>query len=1122
VRIDGKIKVLTIKEIHTIFREGRHSSFEVLSHGNGIKEVDADNLSAHEIRRKMNKYLGVNYRWSAVKNVLFKGRQAVKTITQNFGQTCVTGDHRLMFMGKIGLKEKYARMIDARRDVFVNLLLTDNKKEKVFDLGKCLDGYCQANGRIKHDKHWVWFDYKRKSWRGKLAILPKVKRFYRASDLEKLCAWFGLYCSEGNCGHEVRFSSTNIQEIRRVSRYIRDISNLKAVRISAQDGRKSRRVIRGRGFNGKKAVFSANLGHELFCVLFGELGGKGSFNKRVPNFVFDLAPRYMKIFYDYLVEGAGCRKSANETDFAVTTASLKLASGINLLNNLLYKRFSRYILAKNKYYDISPVKSMYAIKRKICKTKKRVAEVYDIVVENTATFVDACGNVLLHNCDSLGSKYNYQGHWQYTGTFGDLATSSFYPPHHLSCSKTTCIPYLDENGRWKMDHVADVYKQYADKPEKIKILSFDAKNRVKWVSPAEILRHKLGPKKMVKIICQHGRSVEVTEDHSVFVLDQVSAKIMPKPAGEISKRDYVVATNDIPNPREIKYINILDFFREKDAYVTGFSSSNLKNVKNADNRWQYKIRNSLPIRYLSAYDLGKDRICVGISQSNKIPARIPINDKLCRLIGYFMAEGSYQNGILLSFHKQEIELIDDVREIAKTLFNLPVVVRIKGNAAVIKIQSKNLEIVFSEVFQIKRGARRKRIPWFIYHCNEKQIKSFVYGYTKGDGSIRHRPMHNHVIDVTSVSAALLNDFQYLLSRIGISASFYRRNKGQKKKIGGRNTISRDNYTLSFSGYVYKGRSIAKKNIKERNNFALQIPLLDIFRKYISVAKGQKIISRRRLGQYLTANRELSLLVGGDLGFYKVKSVRVMRSSSNDYVYDFSVPGQENFYGGFLGLFLHNTMGEGGAVYTNDAQLKKIVESFRDWGRDCWCPSGCDNTCGKRFDWQLGELPRGYDHKYIYSHFGYNLKALDLQAAIGCAQLEKLPGFIAARRKNWQVLREGLAGLADKFVLPEPTPNSDPSWFGFLLTVRPGAGVARDAIVQFLEEKGIQTRMLFAGNLIRHPCFDEMRKNKTGYRVVGDLKNTDMIMENTFWVGVYPGLTAPMLEFVIDAFKKFFA
>lgn len=217
---------------------------------------------------------------------------------------------------------------------------------------------------------------------------------------------------------------------------------------------------------------------------------------------------------------------------------------------------------------------------------------------------------------------------------------------------------------------------------------------------------------------------------------------------------------------------------------------------------------------------------------------------------------------------------------------------------------------------------------------------------------------------------------------------------------------------------------------------------------------------------------------------------------------------------------HMTMGEGGAVYTNDGQLKRLVESFRDWGRDCWCTSGRDNTCENRFGQQFGGLPFGYDHKYVYSHFGYNLKVTDMQAAIGCAQLEKLPSFIEARKRNWKMLRDGLSGLADKLILPEPTVDSDPSWFGFLLTVKEEAGFTRDDIINHLESKGIQTRMLFAGNLIKHPCFDEMRKSNIGYRVIGKLSATDRIMNDTFWVGVYPGMTEAMLIYMKEAIIKF--
>ncbi|PKN31777.1 MAG: lipopolysaccharide biosynthesis protein RfbH, partial [Deltaproteobacteria bacterium HGW-Deltaproteobacteria-20] len=210
---------------------------------------------------------------------------------------------------------------------------------------------------------------------------------------------------------------------------------------------------------------------------------------------------------------------------------------------------------------------------------------------------------------------------------------------------------------------------------------------------------------------------------------------------------------------------------------------------------------------------------------------------------------------------------------------------------------------------------------------------------------------------------------------------------------------------------------------------------------------------------------------------------------------------------------HMTMGEGGAVYTDNDELATIMLSMRDWGRDCICPSGKDNACGKRFSQQFGTLPLGYDHKYVYSEFGYNLKATDMQAAIGVAQLEKLPEFTAARRRNYAYLREALRSLEDVLVMPEATEGSDPSWFGYLMTVREGTGIKRDELVAAMESAKIQTRMLFAGNIVRQPVFDRMRASGEGFRVIGDLANTDRIMRDAFWIGVYPGMTPEMLQYM---------
>ena len=239
---------------------------------------------------------------------------------------------------------------------------------------------------------------------------------------------------------------------------------------------------------------------------------------------------------------------------------------------------------------------------------------------------------------------------------------------------------------------------------------------------------------------------------------------------------------------------------------------------------------------------------------------------------------------------------------------------------------------------------------------------------------------------------------------------------------------------------------------------------------------------------------------------------------------YTIDGKERFSGtiGDIGTSSfypphHMTMGEGGAVYTDNPLLHKIIRSFRDWGRDCVCPSGRDNLCGHRFDRQYGELPLGYDHKYVYSHFGYNLKATDMQAAIGCAQLEKFPSFVERRRHNFIRLYEGLKEAEDKLILPQAAPNSRPSWFGFLITCREGTD--RNKVVPYIESKGVQTRMLFAGNLTKHPCFDQMRETGEGYRIAGSLQVTDRIMRDTFWVGLYPGMTDVMIDYMANVIRE---
>lgn len=266
-------------------------------------------------------------------------------------------------------------------------------------------------------------------------------------------------------------------------------------------------------------------------------------------------------------------------------------------------------------------------------------------------------------------------------------------------------------------------------------------------------------------------------------------------------------------------------------------------------------------------------------------------------------------------------------------------------------------------------------------------------------------------------------------------------------------------------------------------------------------------------------------LGGVKDFCKKHNLWLIEDNCDALGSKYTIDGEERFTGtiGDIGTSSfypphHMTMGEGGAVYTNDPLLHKIVRSLRDWGRDCVCPSGMDNLCKHRFDRQYGELPLGYDHKYVYSHFGFNLKVTEMQASIGCAQLEKFPSFVEKRKYNFARLRKALECIEDKIILPVACENSDPSWFGFLITCK--EGISKNRVVQYCEDHGVQTRMLFAGNITKQPVFDEMRASGEGYRIVGDLHTTNSIMMNTFWVGVYPGMTDEMIDYmaktIIDA------
>jgi len=298
---------------------------------------------------------------------------------------------------------------------------------------------------------------------------------------------------------------------------------------------------------------------------------------------------------------------------------------------------------------------------------------------------------------------------------------------------------------------------------------------------------------------------------------------------------------------------------------------------------------------------------------------------------------------------------------------------------------------------------------------------------------------------------------------------------------------------------------------------IELETYNINTDYLSEALSKKtkaVILAHTLGNPFNINKVKAFCEDNDLWLIEDNCDALGSMYDNKYTGSFGDISTYSFYPAH-----HMTMGEGGAILTNNLKLNQILKSFRDWGRDCWCPSGQDNTCKKRYEWQLGTLPQGYDHKYTYSEFGYNLKITDLQAAIGVAQLKKLPQFIKKRVENHQKLYKRLKPHKDKIILPEAQKNSIPSWFGFLITLKDEYEKSRTEILKYLESKKIQTRLLFAGNIVRQPVFDEMRNNKKGYRIIGKLKNTDKVMNDAFWIGVYPGMSNEMIEFMSEQIKE---
>jgi dTDP-4-amino-4,6-dideoxygalactose transaminase len=634
------------------------------------------------------------------------------------------------------------------------------------------------------------------------------------------------------------------------------------------------------------------------------------------------------------------------------------------------------------------------------------------------------------NCDAAGSRYRGKK----TGTFGDLATLSFYPPHHMtSLDAAERVLVVDAAGRAFWREIGPFCD--TEDVERWRCVSFDAEGRLKVVPITGSVKHPCA-EPLIRLRLEGGRTAVVTASHSIFTPSANGPVATPTSALRIG--DLVYAPRILPR--------------------AGETLKSVQFTRHARGSWKPEA------------------------------AALPVTPTLGRLLGWYAAEGSLfgptkqgNYNFTFTLGPKEEAVAERLRDDVATVFDVKSRIHPRPSGWALKGSSR-------EVFEFLHetcgtGAGRKRVPPFLFSAPPDVRNEFLGAYFAGDGNHRNQHGEHDQWEAKTISRELAYGVHALLLQEELSPRFREDPSVVRHSPNQKPSVCQPTTAVSY-GTSGNGRANAKS-----------------FRG----------LTRR-------ASRRF-----GDLVLLEVTGIEEVQPTTA-YVYDLSVRGYENFVAG-AGMVVHNT-GEGGAVLCSDDTLQRAVESFRDWGRDCWCAPGVDNTCKRRFEWQLGDLPKGYDHKYVYSHLGFNLKMTDMQAAVGVAQLARLDGFVEARRRNWEWFRKELRDLEDVLVLPEPTPHSEPSWFGFMATVREGAPFGRDALVRHLEARKVQTRMLFAGNVVRQPVMTELARQakEAGrplpFRVAGSLEASDAIMNRSFWVGVYPGLTAEMRAHVAAELRAF--
>ena len=675
--------------------------------------------------------------------------------------------------------------------------------------------------------------------------------------------------------------------------------------------------------------------------------------------------------------------------------------------------------------------------------------------------------LLEDSCESIGSTYDGKK----TGTFGLMSSFSFYFGHHLSVSPYTLIPYLDENDIFNLDSIECIYNKYFDNINKIKIISFDKDYNTIFTTPYNIIKHKIGNKKILKLKLFNNREVEITEDHSVFSYDKKNFEIVEKSGRDIKNGDYILVSSKICSPIIKDELNFIDFCKKRadDFFIINYDilDLNIHKYKNKTKEQRqidnYNKRKVLPLNFL-INETSSLRIAKKNTPKYKyIPIKYKITNDLCRLIGYFLAEGSYGDSTLnFSFNSNEIDYIKDVKNIIKSIFNLETYDSINDDehSCTIHVSSETLKIFFKDFLNIKIGSSNKRIPNFIYHSTDNCKISFLYGYFCGDGS-----QTGDRINVTSVSKNLISDVSYLFNMLGLNGSIIeiklkkdthiKNKKINNRKIQYKFIIS--NVKL-YDGYLEIDKKFKFSHPTKRLTFPMSH-----YNKRLNKLIDYKCIDHIN---YFKNDQNLNKFINSDLMLLKVTNIKEIKPDY-DYVYDFCVKNLENFIGGNQPICLHNSTIEGGMVCTDDTELYNILKSIRAHG---W-----DRDLDDDYKTKLKEEHEVNEFKDLYTFYypGFNLRSTDLQAYIGILQMDKIDKIVNNRHSNYMLYHHNIKNDYWKI---KPTENSYISNFAYPI-ITPKI----KELVQALKDNQIETRPLICGSIANQPFWKNKFTRQYQYR-----------------------------------------